>query len=275
MQDHALGRDVRRRALAAAVRAAVAPHVPEVDGLVCVGVAAVAAVLRVRGVLELGERLGVVGHAEVHDPVASPAEVGDERIVGIEHEARAAGLGGHELRPAVGQQLELAVAVELVPEQVGEQVEAGVHRLRDPRQPGLVDLEEAELAARAVGVEKSRRHAPAHVRAGAVVHHAAARPLERGGEHRRGRRLAVRRRDEHAAVVELAGHSLERARREAQEQPAGGRGAAAQAEPAARGPDQPGEQPRDREPHPGTITLRQRCRTLSVAGVRPTGSPSA
>ena len=45
----------------------------------------------------------------------------------------------------------------------------------DRRQPGLVDLEQAELAAPAAGVEQRGGHAPGHVRAGAVVHHRRAR----------------------------------------------------------------------------------------------------
>ena len=66
----------------------------------------------------------VVLHAEVRHadrPVA--AEVGDERIVGVEHELRRRGRGDGR-RPAVGDRLELAVAVELVAEEVGQQQRA-------------------------------------------------------------------------------------------------------------------------------------------------------
>ena len=120
--------------------------------------------------LHAGERLGVVLHPEVRHAAALTAEVGHQRIVGVEHEASAAVELGHELRPAVGEQVELAVAVELVAEQVGEEQQAGLHVLRDGRQPRLVDLEEAELAALAACVEQRGGHSPGHVRAGAVVH---------------------------------------------------------------------------------------------------------
>ena len=63
-------------------------EVGEVDGGVGVGVAAAAAVLGVARVLELGQREAVVVDAEVDGLGRVAAEVGDERVVGVEHEAR-------------------------------------------------------------------------------------------------------------------------------------------------------------------------------------------
>ena len=141
--------------------------------------AAVAAVLRVGRVLHLGQRLRVVGEAEVGHALSAAPEVGDERVVRVQDEARAPVEAGDDLCPAVGEQLELAVAVELVAEQVGEQDEARLEVLCDASEPGFVDLEQPELTAAPSGVEERRRHSPGHVRAGPVVHHLAARALER------------------------------------------------------------------------------------------------
>ena len=85
------GRHLRLGARAAAVRAAVAAQMAEIDGVVDVRVPAVAAVLRVGGVLEGGEGLGIVVEAEVDDAVAAAAEVGDQRVVGVQDEPGVAG----------------------------------------------------------------------------------------------------------------------------------------------------------------------------------------
>ena len=71
--------------------------------------------------LQVGERERVVLDTEVGDVRALAAEVGDQRVVGVQHERGIVRLGGDDLGPAVGDQLELAVAVELVAEQVAEQ----------------------------------------------------------------------------------------------------------------------------------------------------------
>ena len=85
----------------AAVGAVVAAEVGEVDGLVDVGVPAAAAVLGVRGVLELGQRERVVLDAEVRAaPRVAAAEVGDQRVVGVEHERRCARRGARRARPS-------------------------------------------------------------------------------------------------------------------------------------------------------------------------------
>ena len=59
--------------------------------------------------------------------------------------------------PALGDQLELAVAVELVAEQVAEHDRARADAPRDLGQRGLVDLEQAELARRAPRAAWRRR----------------------------------------------------------------------------------------------------------------------
>jgi hypothetical protein len=93
--------------------------------LVGVGVPAAPAVLGVEGVLQLGQRLGGILDPEVDDALAPLAlgiatEVGDQRIVGVEREPGLPGAARHRLRPLVGQRLHLAVAVELVAEEVAQ-----------------------------------------------------------------------------------------------------------------------------------------------------------
>ena len=105
--------------------------------------AARAAVLRVGGV---GEALA--GHGRVVDPEANrvampPRDVREERIVGV-HER-----GGSRVEacdsgsPAIGDDLELAVAVELVAEEVAQADRARPDPCGDVREGPLVDLEEA------------------------------------------------------------------------------------------------------------------------------------
>ena len=148
------GGDVGRRAVRLAARALVVAEVTDERPLVGVGGAAAAAVLRVVGVLEPGEGLARVLDAEVGDarspaqlPVA--AEVGDQRVVRAEREPDPA--GGAELLdqhgPLVGQALQLAVAVELVAEEVGEHQQTGPQLRGHAGQPGLVDLEQPLAAA--------------------------------------------------------------------------------------------------------------------------------
>ena len=95
--------------------------------------------------------------------------------------------------PALGDQLELAVAVELVAEEVAEADGPGADAARAP--PGSAPSStssrpsSAPPAARSVEATPETRLAP-----GVVVREPKARP-EDLGRHRRGRRLAVRRRD--------------------------------------------------------------------------------
>ena len=148
--------------------------------LVDVGMAAAAAVLGVEGVLQLGQGLRGVLDAEVDDPLARlaglvAAEVGDRRIVGVEDEARAPGPRRDRLGPILGQRLHLAVAVELVAEEVAEHHQRRVELGRDLGEPGLVDLEQALVPAL---LEQRRGDAPGHVRSGPVVDRPAAVGLE-------------------------------------------------------------------------------------------------
>src|SRR6266545_6664960 len=132
-----------------------------------IGSAAAAAVLRVVGMLELGEGLAGVLDPEVGDSrataqLAVAPEVGNERIVGAEREFTAADQRIDQNRPLVGEALQLAVTVELVAKEVGEHEQPGAKLGSDPGEPGLVQLEEALAAAL---LEQRRGDAPVHVRA--------------------------------------------------------------------------------------------------------------
>jgi hypothetical protein len=56
--------------------------------------------------------------------VTVAAQVGDQRIVGVQGEFARAGERGDELRPFVREPLELAIAIELVAEQVAQHEQA-------------------------------------------------------------------------------------------------------------------------------------------------------
>ena len=102
-------------------------------------------------------------HAEVERLGVMAAEVGDQRVVGVEHEPRAAAVGRDDRGPAVGDRLELAVAVELVAEQVREQHRA---RLRAPRSPGRARTRRPRRARdrRTARARRAARRPPARTR---------------------------------------------------------------------------------------------------------------
>ena len=151
--------------------------------------------LGVEGVLELGHRLGGILDPEERDPfaaaqVAVAAEVGDQGIVGVQDEAGRALARGDHLGPFVGEPLELAVAIELVAEEVAEHEQGGGELVDDLRQPRLVDLEQP-LRRRCCS-SSAVATPQAMFEPGAVVDRVPAGRVECGGEHPGGRRLAVR-----------------------------------------------------------------------------------
>ena len=266
-------------------------EVREVGGVVDVGMAAAAAVLGVRGVLQLG-----MGEPVVVDPeeehagcgcarrrrirLGDAGQVGDQRVVRVEDERAAAAPGAHHGRPAVGDRLQLPVAVELVAEEVAEQERARGELLDERPEPELVDLEQPDVAghgapAAARGGRERGGHAARHVRPGAVVDEARAGAVEHRRHHRGGGRLAVRRTDHHAALREAPGQQPDGVRLQPGEHLAGQRGPAA----AARGADERadrlgGRHLRGEQVH-GASTRSARWATRTVTGREATGSPSA
>ncbi len=209
------------------------------SALVNVWVTAAPAVLGVEGVLELGQGVRGVLDPEIGDSVAPlpglvAAEVGDRRIVGVEHEARAPGPCRHGLGPVLRQRLDLAVAIELVAEEVAEHHHGGIELGRDLREPGLVDLEQALAAAL---LEQRRGDAPGHVRSRPVVDRVAPVGLEHGGDHSRRRRLAVGRADHRRTAVQPLTQPAQCLGFHAQQDAARQRRAAAAAAGAAGGSD--------------------------------------
>ena len=104
----------------AAVRTAIVPEMADVGGCVVVRRAAAKAVLRVGGVLQRRAGVRRVVDAEAEGVAALAAEIADLRVVCVDHEQRV-GESGHRVAPAGGDELQLAVAVELVAEEVPEQ----------------------------------------------------------------------------------------------------------------------------------------------------------
>ncbi len=262
--------------LAPAVGAAVAAHVAEVHGLVGVLVAAVAAALRVRGVLERLERVRAVLHAEVHDALALAPQVRHQRVVGVEHERGAPVALCHQLRPAVGQQLQLAVAVELVAEQVGQQDQAA-GRGRAPRGRATPRPPRTARSAPASGRRRAARwrrpsscssrrgcappRAPAVSSTEASIAEVVVLPLvaETTTEPRSSRLPSTR----------------DRARVEPQQHAAGQRGAAAAPQPAAQHAQRARERRACRRSITGAITRSACFETVTVTGRSAIGSPSA
>ena len=237
------GGDVRHRSVGAAIGAPVVPQVADESAVVDVGCPAAAAVLRVEGVLQLGQRLAGVLDPEVGDPrpaaeVTIAAEVRDQRIVGVQGELAGTLERGHELHPFVSESLQLAVAVELVAEEVAEDQQAGMQMRRDPGEPRLVELEEALVPGL---LQESRRHAPVHVGPGAVVHGSAAGGPQDPRDHAGGRGLPVGRADHDRAAIEPGCETVDRVRGHAHEQATGQGGPSAAAAAAAQTPRGLGE----------------------------------
>ncbi len=135
-------------------------------------------------------------------------ECTERGVVAVDDERRLCVQCGDGGTPAPGDELELAVAVELVAKQVAETDGARPQAPQHLRQRALVDLEQPELGA--VGCEQGGGDAGDEVRAGAVVREPepAAQDL---GRHRSGGRLAVRGGDERAPGGQPRGQPVDRA----------------------------------------------------------------
>ncbi len=159
----------------------------------------------------------------------SRPEVADLRIVPVDDEHRVLWQGRGRRPPVGGDVLQLAVAVELISEEVAEQHGAGLYAARDLGERTLVHLEEPQLGV-ALRQER-RRHAGGEVRARAVPGETVLRFEDLGG-HGGGRRLAVGGGDDRSAVRQPGCERVDCARIELPEQLARQRRAAARAREA-------------------------------------------
>ena len=198
--------DVERRPRGRAARAAPAAEVRDVEcGVLEVGAAAAAhaGVGRVRQTIE---EVAALVHPE-RDAAGRdiPRDLGQGRVVGIDDDGRCGGQAGQGGRPLAGDRVQLAVAVELVPEKVVEQDHPGLEPVDDRAEGRLVRLDDADVADRLAApgglLGEGRRHAPDQVGSGAVVDYTGAVGLEHVGNHPGRRGLAVGAGDDdHAAI---------------------------------------------------------------------------
>ena len=121
------------------------------------------AVLRVGRVLQRRSRDRWVVDAERHRLGSISCEVSHERIVRVDDQARLGRETEHRLTPARPNELELAVAVELVAEEIAQADRARTHSREHFRKGCLVRLEQPEL--RTVRVQQRRRHPGDEIRA--------------------------------------------------------------------------------------------------------------
>ncbi len=186
--------------------AAVVAEMPDVDRLERVRRAAADAVLGVGRVLEAGSRLPWIVEPEPDRAPTAVREGGDHRVVGVDHERRRVREVRDGSAPALGDDLELAVAIELVAKEVAERNDPGPHACQRLGECSLVDLEEAEL--RMAARDEGRCDPRQEVRSRAVPGELVALPEDLGG-HRRRRGLAVGRRHHGDAVREPAGERVD------------------------------------------------------------------
>ena len=155
---------------------------------------------------ELGYRMPRIVEPEHDRSGPLPREIADLRIVPVDDEHGFFDQTPHDAAPALRNVLQLAVPVELVPEQIPETDGPRAYALRDLGQRGLVDLEQPQL--RAVRGQEARRHAREQIRPGRVVREPHPRGQDLRGHHR-GCRFAVRRRDERRAEWQALREAVE------------------------------------------------------------------
>ena len=217
------------------LRTRVLAEVADVGGGVHERTAAVRAVLGVGRVLERRPRVPMVVDAEgAHAAGTALRDLAEQRVVGVRDECRF-GQARQGLAPALRDVLELAIAVELVAEEVGDEYRTRLHAPCHLGQRRLVHLEEAELRIRRR--EEGGGDPGDEVRARGVVGEPEARPQDLRRHRRRGR-LAVRRADHGAAVLESSRQLPDGVGRHAQERLAGQARAAAPRAARER-PDRP------------------------------------
>ncbi len=137
--------DLERGPLVVAARAAVVAEVADVGGRIDVRSAAADAELRVRSVLE--RRPGDTGVVEPEGDAARMrlTHGGELGVVGVVDELRLLREPVDGGAPALGHELELPVAIELVAEEVAEAHGPGTQPPHELRQRALVHLEQAEV----------------------------------------------------------------------------------------------------------------------------------
>ncbi len=229
MQLDSAADDVERRPRVPAGGAAIVAEVSDVRRRVLVRRSAAQAVLRIGGVLKRRPGEPRIVEPEDGGTCMSSGEIGDLRVVAVHHERRILRQPGDGAAPALRDELELPVAVELVAEEVCEQDRPGPDPAHHLGERALVDLEQAQL--RVSRGEEGRGDAGDEVRARAVVREPEARAQDLG-RHRRGGRLPVRRRHDRGAGGQPGGEAVDRSGVELREQLAGhGRAAAGARQP--------------------------------------------
>ena len=149
-----------------------------------------------------------VVEAEAQDAGTSRVEITDDGVVGVDDERRLLGKRRDRLAPALRDELELAVAVELVSEEVAEEDCPGSGARDGLGERSFVHLQEPELGA----VRGDERGGDAGEEVGArAVPGEAMRGTQDPGRHRGRGRLPVRRRDECDTLPEPRGERIHRA----------------------------------------------------------------
>ena len=241
-------------------RAAVGAEMADVRSLVLVRRPAADAVLRVGCVLERWTRVSRIVEAVAEDVAPAVREVGDDWVVRVDDECRVVREASDGVAPPLGDDLELAVAVELVAEEVPERHRARPRALHRLRQRSLVDLEEPELGA--VRAHERRCDPREEVRSRSVPRERPVRAQDPRG-HRGRRRLSVGRRDERGAEREAGGQRIDRGRVELPEELARDRRATAAAGRAREAPDGAGGERLEANP---SVQRKPRTRARVAGG---------
>ena len=163
-------------------------------------------------------------------------EVGDRRVVGIQHQGGLRGQGCQSGAPCGCHCIHLTIAIKLVAEEVVDEDKARTGLGDGLGQGGFIRLEQANAGTRAtnpIGIGQCGGGKTGdQVGSGAIVQHALTRVFEDLAEHTAGGGLAIRATDQHRAVGQPGAQVAENARHKAAGEAAGQRGTAARAQSA-------------------------------------------
>jgi len=175
----------------------------------------------------------------IGDPVRhGRGQVGDKRVVRIDDQCTGSRQPGRGIPPQPGDEVDLAIPIELISEDVVEQQHPRLDVLQGARHGGLVDLEQTDVAKWSSlpvcrlghGAEEAREQ----ICARAIVDRLhTSRPQDVRQQPGRGR-FTVSAGNDNAAVRQRAGHITQRVRREAGHHVAGDDCAATATETSAQ-----------------------------------------
>ncbi len=141
----------------------------------------------------------------------SAGQRGERWIVHIDDQARGRRQGCECRFPSEPDRVQLAIAVELVAEEIVENYHPWFHQSENVRQRGFIGFDDRHLtigfATKRRMLNECRRNPPGQIRPRPVVDHLPSRSLDDIGNHPGGRGLPVRSGNHHGATRQFGGNA--------------------------------------------------------------------